>query len=421
MDWVTAVVPTGSPASTIAFHRSFARHGIRTIGVANDPSAPAFKSRYCDEKVLVDDPMADVTAYKDTLLALAMRPDVETIVPLKETDIYVLAKYRDEFAEYIRTPWPSFETLRTIHDRDRLFAAAREAGLAIPETRSLDDVDSWTDDCVVKSRFALLADAYTDDDLPAELVDQEGAIFVPAHERPDVDDLRDAFGHTPHVQRYLDGPEYSLGVLYDDGEPVVETQKRVIRGVKYHHGPSVYHETVDVPELETFGRDLLTHLDYNGPADIDVIQDPDTGEYKLLEVNPRFWATVQMEIHAGFDFPLYYWQLATGDPVGPVPEPTPGIRSHTLAGELSYLLSVATEDHPVCERPPLQAAARDVAESVLRDRRFDILDVRDPLPFVANVANALRSRSSNRSESPAETDTTPDSPAPEPHEPSELR
>ncbi|WP_323675518.1 ATP-grasp domain-containing protein [Halorubellus sp. PRR65] len=405
----TVVVPTGSPASTIACHRSFARQGIRTIGAASDPSAPAFRSRHCDERVVVDDPMTNVTAYKDALLALAARADVETIVPLSEPDIYVLAKYRDAFAEHIATPWPSFETLRTIHDRDRLFAVARDAGVAVPDTRSLDDVDAWTDDCVVKSRFALLSSEYTTDDLPAELVDQEGAIFVPADERPDVDRLRAAFGHTPHVQRFVDGTEYSLGVLYDDGEPVVETQKRIVRGVKYYHGPSVYHETVDIPELETFGRDLLTELDYHGPADIDVIRNPDTGEYELLEINPRFWATVQLEIHAGFDFPTYYWQLATDTPVGPVPDPTPGIRSHALAGELSYLLSVAADDHPVCDHPSLLAATRNVVTSTLRDRRFDVLDARDPVPFLATIANAVRSYTT-----PSQSPTTPPDPEPAP-------
>lgn len=407
MKALTAVVPAGSPASTVAFHRSFARHGIRTIGVASDEHAPSLRSRYCDETVLVDDPMANVTEYKDALLALAMRPDVKTIVPLTETDSYVLAKYRDEFAEHIATPWPSFETLRTIHDRDRLFEAAREAGIAVPETRSLDDVDAWDVDCVVKSRFALLSSEYTTDHLPAELVDQDAAVFVPAHERPDVDALRAAFGHTPHVQRYIDGPEYSLGVLYENGEPVVETQKRIIRGVKYYHGPSVYHETVHIPELEAFGRTLLTHLDYNGPADIDVIQDPDTGEFKLLEINPRFWATVQLEIHGGFDFPKYYWQLATGTPVGPVPDPTPGIRSHVLAGELSYLLSVAKDDHPVRDHPTLPAATRNVVTSTLRDRRFDVLDARDPRPFLATLANTFRSPATRSP--PATTPDTDDS------------
>ncbi|WP_227133547.1 carboxylate--amine ligase [Halorubellus salinus] len=415
MDQSTVVVPTGSPASTVAFHRSLGRRGVRTIGVASDDTTPAFRSRYCDERVLAPDPMTDTTAYRNALLELAARPDVQTIVPLTEPDIYVLAKYRDEFAEHVATPCPSFDTLRTIHDRDRLFDAADAAGVATPDTRPLDDVDAWTEDCVVKSRFALLADAYTTQDLPSELVDQTGAVFIPANDRPDVDELHAAFGHTPHVQRFVDGTEYSLGVLYDDGEPVVETQKRIIRGVKYYHGPSVYHETVHIPELEALGRAILTELDYDGPADIDVIQDPDTGEYKLLEINPRFWATVQLEIHAGFDFPYHYRQLAAGEPVGPVPEPTPGIRSHVLSGELSYLLSVAADDHPVCDHPSLPTATWNVATSILRDRRFDVLDAHDPRPFLTTVANDIRAQINGPQ--PAKPATPPDDaeePQPEP-------
>jgi len=388
----SVVVPSATAASSVAFHRSLGRRGIRTIAASENEYVPAFQSRYCDESVLVPAPTEDITDYKDALLALARRPDVETIVPLREEDIYVLSKYRSTFGEYIATPWPSFDTLRTVHDRDRLFAAAREAGVPVPETHSIDEVDDWSQEFVVKSRFALLADDYVPESLEEEIVHGGSATFLKPNEKPDTEGLKSEFKHEPHVQKYLRGTEYSLGVLYDDGEPVVETQKRIIRGQKYYCGPSVSHEPVDIPELEAVGRDLLTQIEWHGPADVDIIQDDETGEYNLLEINPRFWATVQLEIHAGFDFPYYYWNLAQNEPVHPSPVAEAGITSHFLPGELSYLKSVLTEDHPLCSRPSLPSAAWEIGKSVVKNRRYDLLATDDPRPFVTCLANEVRGR-----------------------------
>lgn len=395
----SVVVPAATATSSVAFHRSLGRRGVRTIAVSEHDDPPSFRSRYCDEAVPVTDPHESLTGYKDDLLALAMRPDVDTIAPLREEDVYVLSKYRSEFAEHVATPWPSFDTLRTVHDRERLFEAAREAGVGVPETTTLDEVDDWGAELVVKSRYALLTREYLEDDGEVELVENGGedeivetgaAQFLEPGEGVDVGRVRSAFKHSPHVQRFVHGPEYSLGVLYDDGEPVVETQKRVLRGVKYYCGPSVYHESVDLPELEAFGRRLLTHLDWHGPADVDVIRDEETGEYLLLEVNPRFWATIQMEINAGFDFPYYFWRMARGDADYPVPRAQAGIASHFLLGEMSYLLSVLTEENPLYERPTLPTTLWEMARSLLADRRFDLLDLDDPLPFVYCLAEDLR-------------------------------
>jgi len=89
-------------------------------------------------------PTEDITDYKDALLALARRPDVETIVPCARRTFTFSQSTDPRSASTSQLPWPSFDTLRTVHDRDRLFAAAREAGVPVPETHSIDEVDDWS-------------------------------------------------------------------------------------------------------------------------------------------------------------------------------------------------------------------------------------------------------------------------------------
>lgn len=123
--------------------RSLRRRGIHTIGIHDQSTTPVFRSRYCDEKLICPSPAESLVAYKDALVALASRDDVRTIVPVREEDVYVLSKYRSEFEEYLTPLWPVFETIQTVHDRVRLVTAAKTAGVSVPETATLDDIDQW--------------------------------------------------------------------------------------------------------------------------------------------------------------------------------------------------------------------------------------------------------------------------------------
>ena len=49
-------------------------------------------------------------------------------------------------------------------------------------------------------------------------------------------------------------------------------------------------ERVDgFPELKEQTHAILTSLDFAGPFEMEFLLDPRTGEYKVIELNPRFW------------------------------------------------------------------------------------------------------------------------------------
>jgi predicted ATP-grasp superfamily ATP-dependent carboligase len=197
-------------------------------------------------------------------------------------------------------------------------------------------------------------------------------------------------GHVPLVQEYVpDSDEYGFFALYEGGEAVATFQHRQRRGWDYSGGPSAYRESVDIPELEASGRRLLDELDWHGVAMVEFLRDPDTGEFELMEVNPRFWSSLPFTVQAGVDFPALYWRQATGESVERAADYDEGVAGHLLRGELLHLESIVADDYPLVERPSLGETALAVAESVVRDRRFDYLSADDPGPFVRDVRNTL--------------------------------
>jgi predicted ATP-grasp superfamily ATP-dependent carboligase len=208
---------------------------------------------------------------------------------------------------------------------------------------------------------------------------------------PDRDAIRAEMGHEPLVQEYIPGTEHAFWALYDHGEPVATCQRNRVRGFKYSGSASIYRESVRIPELEAAGRALLDALDWHGLASAQFMRNERTGEFTLMEINPRFWLSLPCAIQAGADFANYYWRLAGGEPIRIDSPYEAGVGTHLLRGEASHLHSILREDYAFVPRPSFSATLREVARSLYEQPHFDLLSLDDPGPFVRDFRNSVTS------------------------------
>ncbi|QLG50448.1 carboxylate--amine ligase [Natrinema halophilum] len=403
----SVVVPGIGAPSSVACLRSLRPRGVRTIVGSETRTTPAATSGYRDEFVGLPDPVTDLPEYGDALLSLAERSDVQTIIPVREEDIYVLAERKDAFADEIATPWPDFDTLRRVQDRIDLFDAADAAGVAAPETERLDEWDDWNRETIVKPRYTVAAPEYLGPTFDrAEIGSTE---YQRPGSRPNQAAEIEKRGHVPLVQeRIPDSREFGFFALYDRGDPVATFQHCQRRGWEYCGGPSAYRESVHIPELETAGRALLGELEWHGLAMVEFLRDPADGEFKLMEINPRFWSSLPFSVRAGADFPYYYWQMAMDERIETGPTYEVGMGGHLLRGELSYLHSVATKEYPLVDRPSLKEAAREVTSSIFQHPRFDYAVADDPVPFFQDGVNLVRAWLHSRSDADQPAEAAPE-------------
>jgi hypothetical protein len=70
------------------------------------------------------------------------------------------------------------------------------------------------------------------------------------------------------------------------------------------------------------------------------MQDPESGETFLLEINPRFWASIRLAVACGVDFPYLLYQVARGRPVAPAHDYAVGRRCRwLLPGDVLHFLA----------------------------------------------------------------------------------
>jgi len=61
------------------------------------------------------------------------------------------------------------------------------------------------------------------------------------------------------------------------------------------------------------------------------------GSPYLIEVNGRFWGSLQLAIDAGVDFPWLLYRVALGEPAEAVEDYAIGVRNLWLLGDLDHL------------------------------------------------------------------------------------
>ena len=197
------------------------------------------------------------------------------------------------------------------------------------------------------------------------------------------------------LQERIQGPGLGAFALFWEGEPVAWFAHRRIREKPPTGGVSVYRESIALrDDLKDYATRLLSRLGWSGVAMVEFKEDASTGVPYLMEINGRFWGSLQLAVDAGVDFPALLVALALGGrPGSPAPYRT-GVRSRWLWGEVDHVVALARHGrelrrtHP--ELPGLARALARVAFPWRPGDRFEVLRASDPGPFLRETATWFR-------------------------------
>jgi predicted ATP-grasp superfamily ATP-dependent carboligase len=132
------------------------------------------------------------------------------------------------------------------------------------------------------------------------------------------------------------------------------------------------------PQIEELGIRLLRALQWYGVAMVEFKVDPRDNQPKLMELNPRFWGSLALAIHAGVDFPYLLYKMAMGEEFDPALDYKEGVRCRwLLPGDILHFLTNPQRFHLT----PSFFQFRGMA--------YDILSRDDPMPTVGRFLTPL--------------------------------
>ncbi len=298
----------------------------------------------------------------------------DIVFPMEWTTQLLLTEpaNRQRFERFTRIPFVNSYIAKFANDKAQLMVYAKEQGIEVPETHfieNIEDLDKLSGiiefPVVVKPRISSGSRGMVFAKNRDELLRQ----YPLVHKRYPF----------PLIQRFISGSEiYGVGALLN-----FQSQLRAsfvykrIRSYPVQGGPSTLRVSTRRDDLADITRHLLESLKWSGIAHVEFKIDPRDGRPKLLEINPRFWGSLNLAIQAGVDFPFLLYKLAMEGDVDPVWEyKTDMMCRWLIPGDLLHFMH-----NP--DRFGMQPGFFDFR---IKD---DIISLHDPLPTLGRILSVF--------------------------------
>ena len=331
----------GNERSTLAVTRSLGRRGLSVYVGAETPTSMAGSSRYCTRSFLYPSPLTHPEEYVYALYEAIKRWNVSVLFPMTDIAVELTGEYRERLGANVTLPVPSMAQYHQLSDKYQLTKWAHEEGIPIPKTlfvpdgivtNVIDRITTWP--VVVKPGRSLVKIggiwrktgvqyAHNADDL-LRLYQEIQCLKCPSL-----------------IQERILGEGQGVFGLFERGKPLALFAHRRLREKPPSGGVSVLRESIALPEPATgYALRIAQSVDWQGVMMVEFKIDRATQVPYLMEVNGRFWGSLQLAIDAGADFPWFLHKLTTGGAMVSLSEPyRVGIKSRWWLGDLDHLLT----------------------------------------------------------------------------------
>lgn len=362
---------------SLAAVRSFGRKGFYVTAGERTRLATAIFSKYCSRRWIYSSPViSPVDFLKDLEAELKLKEGKYDVIFPMEFSTQVLltdTANRQRIERYTRLPFADVNIARKVHDKAFIMQYARERGFGIPTTFVVNDIEQLEKIAREITYPALIK--------PRNSSGSRGIVYVKKR-----DDLMVLYLKVhkqypfPIIQEYIpDGGEvYGVGLLLNfQSETRASFVYKRLRSHPVRGGPSTLRESVKREDVREIAESLMKSLQWTGIAHVEFKIDPRDGRPKLLEVNPRFWGSLQLAIEAGMDFPFLLYKMAIDGDIDSVKDYTLGVKCRWLIpGDFLNFI----------KNPNRFRLKPSFFDFKIKD---DIISLKDPLPIIGRLSSVL--------------------------------
>jgi predicted ATP-grasp superfamily ATP-dependent carboligase len=231
----------------------------------------------------------------DQIEDICLEHNIDCVLPVDHPTTMLLSDYGYGVRSARVAAVPHSGLMRLLHNKWEFSNILRRLGLPQPHTELARDASTL---------------AATDVTFPivTKPVDRWGGLGFQVHHSRDQLEQRIVEGalaadYPLLVQEYVPGQDVGFAFLARHGHLVAHAAfEQPVRGSRRYF---------EAPRLRQYVATLLRETGYHGVGEIDTRYDPATDDYRLLEVNPRFWASIVYAAHAGMNFPDLLLHLDT--------------------------------------------------------------------------------------------------------------
>ena len=375
---------------SLATVRSLGSRGLRVAAVGSSARLPSFSSRWCQQSFIC--PADEGTeAYIFYLEQLLDHIRARVLITSSDATLALVRRYRGRLEQRTSIALAREPALGIAINKERTLEVARQLGLSVPKG-------------VIVKEVSEVAQALSTIGLPVVVKPAESWAWRKQHGKRPVSKLvstpdeaqqvveeLESFGVSMIFQQLISGRRESVSLFYAQGQIYACYAQRHTRIVG---GESALRESIAVPpDIGSQAERLVREIDLEGCAEVEFRRD-DAGNPYLMEINPRLWASAELAIRSGVDFPYLMYQWATGEKIDMNKSYPVGGRLRNLKGDFLYVatsLSTSRQQGiPEREVSPPSRAILDFCLSFFIPMGYDYLNWRDPLPALTVMVGFVR-------------------------------
>jgi predicted ATP-grasp superfamily ATP-dependent carboligase len=370
--------------------RSLGKRNIDTTLMAQESLVPSTFSRWRSENVHCPSSTDNLKGFVTTLLKIARTGRYLTIFPLSDSSLLPISEHRDQLTPYLKLVLPSHESVLKAFDKSKTLRIAEEIGIPTPRTfqaRNTAEVINISTriqyPAVIKPRWSYFWGQNGKANYSRPFYVNSASELISTYAKVEKN------FPSPMIQEYVPGHNMQVALLFDQGEPKAACLIKEQRTTPITGGQSVLRESIPPdPTLLRYASNLLKSLHWHGVAEVEFRTDSRDSTPKLMEINARFWGSMNVAIEAGVDFPYLLYLLAKGEHTHSVFKYKIGVKFRWLNGDYENLLSVLRADTKLINTEPsnkLNAVLRFL-QFYERNMHYDGFTLFDPLPFFRDEA-----------------------------------
>lgn len=358
------VLVIGSGTQGYVTVRSLKKAGHRVYLLFSGRHNYADDSRYVDVKIETKE-KSDTKEYLDALVNTIRQYQIDAVIPMGDIPARFLSNNKEQLQKITHYVMPYVEVFEKGYDKNSLMTLCAEKGYPHPQTiNDVKDVELLEKDSL---QFPLLIK-------PNHTCGGRGMTLVRNY-----DDLRKKFeiiqkDYGPcHLQKYIrqGGAQVEVQIYINEQQELVASS--VIYKYRWYPengGSSCCATSVKNDEVVDMCYRLLKDIGWVGFADFDLIEDPEDGNLKVMELNPRVPACVKAAIASGTDWPNIILNAYMHQPV-PQPSFKQGVILKHLGMEALWFFY---SKNRFKSKP-------SILNLIGKNIYYQDFDISDPLPF----------------------------------------
>lgn len=285
----------GAGTQAFAIIQRLYKAGNRIFILTSEKGNYADCSRYADTVIYNSYEEKDIAFLKDAIT----QHNIDVVIPMGDDSAEFLSRNKAELESVVHFKMPDYNDFLKGYDKNKLMSLCREKGYPYPTTIDLSTVD-------YKDKKAFDDFPYPGLLKPNCTTGGRGMRIVHNYDElvETYPEIKRDFGEC-HLQKFIKAGGRQVKVqLYvnEKGELLNHSVLNKVRWYPVKGGSSCCSVTIEDERMVRICHNILKDISWVGFADFDAIEDPDTKELLIMEINPRLPACIGAAVEAGVNW-----------------------------------------------------------------------------------------------------------------------